>query len=124
MLKDGGVLDGEQVVPAEWIEQMIRPSERDRSYGLFTWLGAGLTETVPDPTKIETQQTEPFLAADAFMLLGLGGQRVYISRALDLVVVRLGPFSGYAPLKAGWDNSRLFNIVARGIKGAGDSVIR
>jgi hypothetical protein len=49
------------------------------------------------------------------MLFGHGGQRVYVSRALDLVVVRLGPFAGYEPLKPGWDNARLFNVVARGI---------
>jgi hypothetical protein len=40
---------------------------------------------------------------------------VYVSRALDLVVVRMGPFNGYEPLPRGWDNARLFNTIARGI---------
>ena len=53
------------------------------------------------------------------MLLGRGGQRVYVSRALDLVIVRLGPHNGMEPLKAGWDNARLPNIIVRGLKGAG-----
>ena len=54
------------------------------------------------------------MAADVFMLLGHGGQRVYVSRTLDLVVVRMGPFNGYEPLKAGWDNARLFNRLRGG----------
>jgi CubicO group peptidase (beta-lactamase class C family) len=120
MLKDGGMFGGRRVVAADWIDEMIRPSANDRSYGLFTWLGEGLNVAAPDPARIEIRQTEPFAADDAFMLLGLGGQRVYISRSLDLVIVRMGPFSGYAPLKPGWDNSRLFNIVARGIRPAAD----
>jgi hypothetical protein len=32
------------------------------------------------------------------------------------VIVRLGPHNGMNPLKAGWDNSRLPNIVTRGLK--------
>lgn len=115
MLKDRGMLDGRQVYPADWIEEMITPSARNPGYGLFTWLGAGITEEALDsPTEIH--QAEPYVAADVFMLLGHGGQRVYVSRTLDLVVVRMGPFNGYEPLKAGWDNARLFNLIARGIK--------
>ena len=53
------------------------------------------------------------------MLLGRGGQRVYVSRDLDLVIVRLGPHNGMQPLKAGWDNSRLPNIIIRGLRPAG-----
>jgi CubicO group peptidase (beta-lactamase class C family) len=113
-LKDRGVIDGRQVVPADWIETMIAPSSNNAGYGLFTWIGAGISDEAL-PTSAEISQSEPFAAADIFMLLGHGGQRVYVSRALDLVVVRLGPFNGYQPLKAGWDNARLFNIIARGI---------
>lgn len=114
MLEQGGVLDGRRVFPAEWIEEMIRPSAVNRGYGLFTWLAAGLDPaSLPDSTDIRA--SEPYAAADLFMLFGHGGQRVYVSRALDLVVVRLGPFAGYEPLKPGWDNARLFNVVARGI---------
>jgi len=114
MLKNRGMMDGAQVFPAAWIEQMITPSAQNAGYGLFTWLGAGMTpEALASSTEI--RQSEPYAAGDVFMLLGHGGQRVYISRQLDLVVVRLGPFAGYEPLKPGWDNAQLFNTVARGI---------
>ncbi len=115
MLKDGGVFNGRRIVSAEWIEEMIRPSAQSARYGLFTWLGAGLNAIASPPEDVERRQREPYAADDTFMLLGLGGQRVFISRSLDLVVVRMGPFSGYQPLKPEWDNSRLFNTIARGI---------
>jgi hypothetical protein len=35
------------------------------------------------------------------------------------VIVRLGPHNGMEPLKEGWDNSRLPNIIVRGLKGTG-----
>jgi CubicO group peptidase (beta-lactamase class C family) len=115
MLKDHGVMNGQQLIPAEWIEEMITPSARNPGYGLFTWLGAGISEaTLPSPA--EVHQSEPFLAPDVFMLLGHGGQRVYVARSLDLVVVRMGPFNGYQPLKPGWDNAYLVNTLVRGMR--------
>lgn len=115
MLKDYGVMNGEQVYPAQWIEEMITPSARNPGYGLFTWLGAGISEEAL-ASLAEIRQSEPFLAPDLFMLLGHGGQRVYISRSLDLVVVRMGPFNGYEPLKPGWDNAYLVNTLIRGMR--------
>jgi len=119
MLEQDGMLDGRQVVDPAWLAEMTRPSATNPGYGLFTWLAPGLDPaSLPDSPEIH--QSEPFAAPDVVMLLGHGGQRVYVSRALDLVVVRLGPFNGYQPLKPGWDNARLFNLVARGLSdGAG-----
>jgi CubicO group peptidase (beta-lactamase class C family) len=114
MLKDRGRVDGVEVFPAAWIEQMTRPFAHNSGYGLFTWLGAGIHEDALG-SSAEIRQLEPFVADDVFMLLGHGGQRVYISRSLDLVVVRMGPFSGFEPLKPDWDNAWIFNTVARGI---------
>jgi CubicO group peptidase (beta-lactamase class C family) len=119
LLKDRGQSGGRQVLPAAWVDAMLEPSPNYSGYGYFTWLGAGMTGAELRPDDRERPQSEPFLAADAFMLLGRGGQRVYVSRALDLIVVRLGPHNGMQPLKAGWDNSRLMNLVVRGIQEKG-----
>ena len=115
LMKDRGLVRGVQVLPAEWIDAMTTPSPLYPGYGYFTWLGAGMGDKRLRNDDRERPQGEPFLASDLFMLLGRGGQRVYVSRALDLVIVRLGPHNGMEPLKAGWDNSRLPNIVTRGI---------
>jgi hypothetical protein len=52
------------------------------------------------------------LAPDMVYFDGNGGQRVYISQALGLVIVRIG-----AP-KMDWDDSALPNIIVKGLVGA------
>jgi len=116
MMKDGGYFNEQQVVPEQWLEEMLRPSEQYPGYGYFTWLGKGLNEKAPPKQSRDYQREEDFLAEDLFLLLGYGGQRVYVSRELDLVVVRLGPFAGMSPLAEDWDNTRLINTVIRGIR--------
>jgi len=115
LMKDRGLVHGVPVLPAAWIDEMTTPSPEYAGYGYFTWLGAGIGDLPDGPDDRERSQSEPFLAPDLFMLLGRGGQRVYVSRALDLIVVRLGPHNGMEPLKAGWDNARLPNIIIRGM---------
>ncbi|MEZ5564691.1 MAG: hypothetical protein R3F24_03885 [Gammaproteobacteria bacterium] len=115
-MKDNGLVGDVQVVPAQWIAAMTTPSPEFAGYGYFTWLGTGMTGYSKGPSDRERPQSEPFLVPDLYMLLGRGGQRVYVSPALDLIVVRLGPHNGNTPLKAGWDNARLPNTIIRGIK--------
>lgn len=109
LMKDRGVLRGVPIIPPSWIDAMTAPSPRYGGYGYFTWLGAGLGNGPHED--LERRQSEPFLADDVFMLLGRGGQRVYVSRSHDLVVVRLGPHNGPEPLKPEWDNTRLMNLL-------------
>jgi CubicO group peptidase (beta-lactamase class C family) len=116
LMKDRGLVRGVPVIPPAFIDAMTAPSAAYPGYGYFTWLGAGAQADPRLADRRELEQTEPFLAPDLFFLLGRGGQRVYVSRALDLVIVRLGPFSGFEPLKAGWDNARLPNIIVRGFR--------
>lgn len=52
---------------------------------------------------------EPFAAPDMVYFDGNGGQRVYVSPALGLVIVRIG-----AP-QNDWDDSALPNLVVRGL---------
>jgi CubicO group peptidase (beta-lactamase class C family) len=116
MMENGGSINGRQVVPAGWIEHMIEPSPRYSGYGYLTWLGQGLMDDGHGKVGIERSQAEPFLAPDMFYLSGYGGQRVYVDRDNDLVVVRLGPFSGMQPLMPHWDNAFLLNTIIRGIR--------
>lgn len=122
LMKDRGLVRGAPVIPAAWVDAMTTPSPAYAGYGYFTWLGAGVQADPRLADRRELQQSEPFVAPDLFFLLGRGGQRVYVSRALDLVIVRLGPFNGLDVLPEGWDNARLPNIVARALRdGAGKS---
>jgi CubicO group peptidase (beta-lactamase class C family) len=116
MMKDHGAIDGRQVIPAAWIDAVTRPTKRFPGHGYFTWLGRGLVEAGPPKDTPDCHLGEPYQAPDLFMRLGYGGQRVYISRDYDLVVMRLGPFAGMTPLAKNWDNAQLINTVIRGIR--------
>jgi len=116
MMKDGGRFNNHQIIPEQWIERMITPSGKFSGYGYLTWLGAGVMDDSPDTVEVERNQSERFLARDMFYLSGYGGQRVYVSRDEDLVIVRLGPFAGMQPLNPGWDNAYLLNTIIRGIR--------
>jgi CubicO group peptidase (beta-lactamase class C family) len=122
LMKDRGLVRGVPVVPASWIDAMTSPSPAYPGYGYFTWLGSGVEGDPRLADRRELQQGEPFAAPDLFFLLGRGGQRVYVSRSLDLVIVRLGPFNGFEVLSGDWDNARLPNLIVRALQaGAGKS---
>jgi CubicO group peptidase (beta-lactamase class C family) len=108
MLANDGVMDGRRVLPEGWLARMITPSPLNPNYGLQIWLshpyapqryyyGAGVGPAVP--------ASEPFLAEDMFFFDGWGGQRVYVSPAEQLVIVRTGR------ARTDWDDSRLPNLV-------------
>lgn len=115
MMLNGGRIDGRQVVPEQWIERMIEPSPHYAGYGYLTWLVKGLMAEGQGKESVERNMTEPFLSVGMFNLSGYGGQRVYVDRENELVVVRLGPYSGMQPLKPHWDNAFLPNTIVRGI---------
>jgi CubicO group peptidase (beta-lactamase class C family) len=117
MMKDGGRFNGHQIVPEAWLALMTEPFEHYAGYGYLTWLGLGVNADELE-RGVERKQSEEFMADDLFYLSGYGGQRVYVSREHDLVVVRLGPFQGMQPLKDGWDNAYFLNSMIRGIKPA------
>ena len=119
MMLNRGEINDNRIVPADWIEAMIRPSPVSKWYGLQTWLAYEI-EVNPRSQKPSAMgaysRKEPFLARDVYYFSGRGAQRVYIVPSRDLVIVRLGPALGRNPLKAGWDNAFLVNSVISGMK--------
>jgi CubicO group peptidase (beta-lactamase class C family) len=74
LLLDGGVHDGKQLVPREWIERMQQPNAVAPFYGLLTWLNR-----------------DGSLFADAsrtsWFMFGAGGNYVWIDPEHDMVAV-------------------------------------
>ncbi|MEO0607882.1 MAG: serine hydrolase domain-containing protein [Pseudomonadota bacterium] len=108
LVKDLGALGDDQIVSADFVAAMTSPSSANPNYGYQTWLG----------TTFEAQRyyndakqgfailaSEPFLVDDMIYFDGFGGQRVYISRSLDLVIVRSGE------IRFDWDDTKLPNLV-------------
>lgn len=108
-IRNGGVVDGRQVIPAEWLALMTTSSPTNPKYGLQTWIGSPhVTERFYNRnTPFGVRQDEPFLADDVVFFDGGGGQRVYVIPSADLVIVRTGMRS------ADWDDGVIPNIILR-----------
>ena len=108
-IKNDGVVDGRQVIPAEWLTAMFSPSPNNPKYGLQAWIGSPhVTERFYNRnTPFGVKQNEPFLADDVVFFDGGGGQRVYVIPSADLVIVRTGMAS------PDWDDGVIPNILLR-----------
>ena len=108
-IKNEGVVDGRQVIPAEWLALMTTPSPTNPKYGLQTWIGSPhVTERFYNRnTPFGIKQEEPFLVDDVVFFDGGGGQRVYVVPSADLVIVRTGMPSPH------WDDGVIPNIILR-----------
>ena len=109
MLNEGRV-DGQQIVPAQWLAQMTTPSAVNPNYGLQVWLDspASGVRTYNRQSTLEVPHSEPYLADDVVFLDGAGGQRVYVIPSAELVIVRIGKS------RMDWDDAVLPNALLRG----------
>ena len=108
MLMNKGVFQGEQVLPAGWVDQMITPSKANPNYGMQIWLGTEHKEFRPYDARLESFANihrEPYKAEDVFFMDGIGKQRIYIVPSKSLVIVR----TGYNSRE--WDDSMLPNLI-------------
>lgn len=82
---NNGAWNGEQILPANWVQQTTEPAAADkcRHYGYQFWLN-GLDEK--DPLKPYYPAAPP----DMFLADGYGGQDIYIIPSRKLVIVRMG----------------------------------
>ena len=95
-----GSWDGDEVVPAEWVEEATGAPSQDinAGYGYLWWLNrkgpqgnpaAATAATAPDVSVAEGQAV-PGAPEDMFWAHGLGDQIIAVDPGSDTVVVRLG----------------------------------
>jgi CubicO group peptidase (beta-lactamase class C family) len=102
-----GRVDGRQVVDPAWLQAMSTASPANPNYGFQLWRGSpyvahrGYNTATPATVPAKA----PFLAADMVYFDGAGAQRVYVSPAEKLVIVRLGAGT------FDWDDSLVPNLV-------------
>ena len=106
-----GWVGDQQVVPEQWMQDVITPSERNPNYGYLTWLGTTYQKERRYNRKSSAAafHSEPFAATDIIYFDGFGGQRVYIVPSKQLVIVSTGP------LRQDWDDALLPNLIIRGM---------
>lgn len=112
-----GMVNGEQVVPRSWMEDVVTGSTASPNYGYQTWLGTPYQEQRDYGPYVNAfvQHDEPYIADDVVFFDGAGGQRVYIIPSYDMVIVRTG--TGGIDFAAGsflWEDSRIPNILMQG----------
>ena len=107
LLKNNGIVGGQQIVPTEWLIQMKTPSPNNPKYGFQLWIGNPHVQErfYNRNTPFGVKQAKPFLADDVIFFDGGGGQRVFVIPSADLVIVRTG-----MPSRE-WDDGVLPNIV-------------
>ncbi len=113
MLQHYGVVNERRIVSSEWVESMTLPNPFSPHYGYLTRIG---NNEFQPPNMGGRGRSEDWLVDDVFYLTGHGGQRVVVSRSKALVVVRMGPSTGFFPELKKFDNSFFLNKLIRGIK--------
>lgn len=95
----------QQVISAEWIAEMLKPSPLEATFGKHIWVKA----RTADHPNIETTATDPYLDPRAFHLDGRGLQRVFVLPSHELVIVRMGEQPD------NWDDAVVVNTLTKAL---------
>jgi CubicO group peptidase (beta-lactamase class C family) len=116
LLRDRGRFGGTQVLPAAWVDRMLTPAHEDTPfYGYLSWIDTPGATGPPWEKGVRAHHAVP--GGDLVYLAGYGGQRTWISRSLDAVMVRFGPYAGRQPIKRpdAWDNAGPMHVVEQAL---------
>lgn len=112
LIRNDGKVGRRQVLPAAWLAEMTAPSPGYANFGFQMWRASpyDANRTYGPKIALKVPAKEPFLAPDMVYFDGAGGQRVYVSKATGLTIIRIG--TGLGP----WEDSGLPNAVVRGLR--------
>jgi CubicO group peptidase (beta-lactamase class C family) len=112
LIAQGGVWNGVQVIPADYLKEMTTPSAKNPNYGLHLWLGSPKDgkRRYNRNTAAAATHSAPYLADDVVFFDGGGGHRVYVVPSRNLVIVRTA-----ARNRIDWDDAMLPNLILEGI---------
>jgi CubicO group peptidase (beta-lactamase class C family) len=97
LLVSDGRYRGSELMRPGWVALMRAPSPADADHGAFVRVGARVSGG-----------SEPYAAADLFVLDGGPGNRMWMVPSMQLVVLLLGATDG-----GDWDDTRIPNLVMR-----------
>lgn len=111
MLMDGGRWQGEQIVPEDYVAEMLSPSAANPYIGLSVWIGPKPGEDISkneDGSIRIMPHSEPYLVEDVHYLMGGFSINLWFSKSQNLIAMRWGadpqPFGS-------WDASKIPNIL-------------
>ncbi|RYD91098.1 MAG: class C beta-lactamase-related serine hydrolase, partial [Sphingobacteriales bacterium] len=106
LLYNKGAWNGTAIVHESWWNTQVNTSQSlNLSYGYLTWLNGKASAMAPGSQTVFPTALFPQAPADLFAALGKNDQKIYVSRAQGLVVIRMGDSAGTPTLAAsGFDN--------------------
>ena len=107
MLQNQGRVGQTQVIPADWLQQMLQPSPNEPTFGTHIWVKARTAEY----PNVDQAATDAFLAEDTFYLDGRDLQRLYVIPSEELVIARMGEWP------ENWDDSVIPNLLVEALRG-------
>lgn len=114
LVLQGGVWNGERLLPDGYISEMRNPSPENAHYGLGLWLAGPYLRyrgfANPRIKEGRIFHSEPYLDKDLVLFDGNSNQVVYIVPSQTMVILRTG--SKPSPARE-WDNSFLPNLLIR-----------
>jgi CubicO group peptidase (beta-lactamase class C family) len=117
LLMNDGKWGGKALLPKGFVAAMRTPTAENPHYGLGVWVAGPYLEqrgfAHPSIAFGRVLHSEPYSAKDLYLFDGNSNQVIYMIPSQNLIVLR----TGETPPKAlGWDNSKLPNLLIRGIK--------
>jgi CubicO group peptidase (beta-lactamase class C family) len=107
-----GVHKEKEIIPSDWIKEMIISSPNSDYYGYQVWLGSSYIPLKPMRLIYDKDDEPPlYLTDDMITFVGFGGQRVWISPKNELVIV-------YATKKwsNAWNEAKLPNMILQSLQ--------
>jgi CubicO group peptidase (beta-lactamase class C family) len=116
LLLDDGRVEGQPILPRNFVAEMRKASAHNPHYGLGVWLGQPYAERRgfmgPNSPAPKVWQSAPYHADDLFLFDGNGNQTIYIVPSRKLVILRMG---ASPPTPVEWDNSFMPNMMIDGL---------
>ncbi|MEM8917413.1 MAG: serine hydrolase [Pseudomonadota bacterium] len=113
LVRNQGRVEDRQVVPREWITEMVKPAAKNPNYGLHVWLGSPhvAKRRYSQQNPVTIPHGAPYRAKDVIFFDGFGGQRVYVVPSAGLTIVRTGQ------INLAYDDSVIVNLILDGLDG-------
>jgi CubicO group peptidase (beta-lactamase class C family) len=116
LLLQDGVWNGQRLLPRGYVKEMRTPTPQYAYSGMGVYVAGRYIErrgfANPERNVGKSLHSEPYLAADLFLMDGNANQVVYMIPSERMVILRTG---SPPPRQPEWDNAMLPNLLMRGI---------